>query len=85
VYIALGNDERERRFRYQSLFDQYIPECTLEEIRVATNKAWVLGDGKFKQQIEQQLGYALPPFPRGGDRKSNKYFAADKIWKIKVL
>jgi hypothetical protein len=30
----------------------------------------VLGDGKFKQQIEQQLGYALPPFPREGDRKS---------------
>ena len=85
VYLALGNDKRERRFRYQPLFDQYIPDCTLEEIRVATNKAWVLGDGEFKQQIEQQPCYALPPFPRGGDRKSNKFISVNKIKKIKVL
>ena len=79
VYLALGKDGSQRRLRYQSLFEKNIPGYTIEEIRVATNKAWVLGDGKFKQQIEQQLGFALPPFPRGGDRKSKKYIAADKI------
>ncbi|MFT6403087.1 MAG: putative transposase [Pseudohongiellaceae bacterium] len=79
VYLALGKDGSQRRLRCQSLFDKNIPRYTIEEIRVATNKAWALGDGKFKQQIEQQLGYALPPFPRGGDRKSKKYIASDKI------
>ena len=28
---------------------QYIPEATIEEIRHAVNKAWVLGDNRFKQ------------------------------------
>ncbi len=79
VYLALGKDSSQRRLRYQSPFEKNIPGYTIEEIRVATNKAWGLGDGKFKQQIEQQLGFALPPFPRGGDRKSKKYIAADKI------
>jgi putative transposase len=78
LYLALGSDSNERQIRYQALFDELIPDYTLEEIRTATNKSWVLGDGKFKQQIEQQLGYALPPFAQGGDRKSNKYVTSSK-------
>ncbi|MBL4670591.1 MAG: transposase [Flavobacteriales bacterium] len=85
VYLSLGRSKQERRARYQALFDQLIPSYTLEEIRTATNKAWVLGDGKFKQQIEQQLGYALPPFQRGGDRKSSNFRRISKKQKIKVL
>lgn len=73
LYLSLGGTDKQRQHRYRALFDQQIPNYTLEEIRNATNKAWVLGNGKFKQQIEKQLGYALPPHPRGGDRKSKRY------------
>jgi putative transposase len=76
--MALGNNDHERRLRYQALFDQLIPDYTIEQIRIATNKSWVLGDGKFKQQIEEQLGYLLPPFPRGGDRKSKNFTTTSK-------
>lgn len=70
LYLSLGKNNDERRFRYTALFDQHIPPFTLQEIRNAANKAWVLGGGEFKQDIERQLGYGLPPRPRGGDRKS---------------
>jgi len=73
IYIALGKTRQDRQAAYQSLFKQRIPEYTLEQIRVAATKAWVLGDSKFKLQIEQQLGFAMPPFPKGGDRKSASY------------
>ena len=73
VYKALGQSSSQREQSYRALFDSQIPDFTQEEIRVAANKSWVLGDGRFKQQIERQLGRKLPPFPRGGDRKSTKF------------
>ena len=36
-----------------ALFESFFPERCLEDIRNATNKAWVLGDKRFKQQIEE--------------------------------
>jgi putative transposase len=72
VYLALGVSDEKRREAYQELFAKDLPDLTVDEIRAATNKAWVLGDTRFKQLIEKQLGYALPPHPRGGDRKSTK-------------
>ena len=43
-----------------------------------SNRAWVLGDGRFKQQIEKQTGRRASPNARGGDRKSEKYRAIKK-------
>jgi putative transposase len=34
-------------------FGHYIPALTLQEIRDATNKAWVLSEDRFKRQIQQ--------------------------------
>ncbi|MFK7865703.1 MAG: transposase, partial [Pseudohongiellaceae bacterium] len=70
VYLRLGKTDPERQRAYRSLFNTVIPEFTVEQIREATNKSWVLGNGKFKQRIEKQLGRKLPPLPRGGDRKT---------------
>jgi putative transposase len=33
----------------------------------------VLGENKFKQQIEQQAGRRASPLGKGGDRKSKAY------------
>jgi putative transposase len=57
------------------LFDEIIPEQPLEDIRDALNKAWVLGDDRFKQSIENQTGRRASPMRRGGDRKSKAYQA----------
>jgi putative transposase len=43
------------------------------EIRDATHKAWVLGNNRFKQQIEVQAGRRASPLPNGGDRKSKVF------------
>jgi putative transposase len=78
-YLALGNTDQERRVAYQALFRSQIPDLSLDEIRTAADKGWVLGDKRFKKQIEQQLGHKLPPFDRGGDRKSASFKTNNKI------
>ncbi len=70
IYLALGPTLSKRQSAYRALFDLQLSSCALKAIRQATNKTWVLGDDKFKQKIEAQLGYCLPPFPRGGSRSS---------------
>ncbi len=79
VYNSLGNNKLERQLAYQSLFVNHIPDYTVEEIRKAANKGWVVGDARFKQQIEKQLGYSIPPLPRGGDRKSGDFHKSGRI------
>ena len=74
-YSALGRDNSERKANYGALFQHHISEFTLKEIRDATNKAWVLGDSRFKEQIEAQTGRRASPQHRGGDRKSEAYKA----------
>jgi len=69
-FLELGTSDQARKAVYQDLFKQHISDLTLEEIRNATNKSWVLGENKFKQQIEQQTGRRATPLLQGGDRKS---------------
>jgi putative transposase len=73
TYKALASQKRERLQAYIQLFDQQIAEHTIQEIRNATNKSWVLGDAVFKRQIEEQLDRRCSPYQRGGDHKSAKY------------
>ena len=72
-YQSLGINKEARKQAYKYLFTHHIPELTLQEIRDATNKAWVLGENRFKQQIEQQTGRRAVPLARGGDRKSKSF------------
>jgi putative transposase len=52
-----------------------IDELSLAGIREATNKAWVLGSERFKQQIAQRLNRRAERLAKGGDRKSQAYRA----------
>lgn len=72
VYTALGTDAAERRLAYGALFENQVPDKTIEEIRAATNKAWVLGNERFLQQIEALSQRQVKPKPRGGDKRSEK-------------
>ncbi len=73
IYQNLGSDSSQRQANYFALFDHQIPKQTLEEIRNATNKAWVLGNDRFKEKIETLLGRQVQPKARGGDKRSQKY------------
>jgi len=72
-YRALGRTGDERQAAYRQLFRHRLGESTLAEIRNATNKAWVLGNDRFKQRIQKQLDRRVEPAVRGGDRKSERY------------
>jgi len=78
-YQALGENDSARQIVYSSLFEEEVPALNLLEIRDAINKAWVLGDGKFKAQIEAQLGRRVTPIERGGDRKSKAFQAKSQL------
>lgn len=73
LYSKLGCSKEERLKNYRSLFRGRMAEKTLEEIRNATNKSWVLGDETFRCQIEKVTGRITAPRQRGGDRKSEKF------------
>ena len=72
-YSRLGKTDDERQAAYRQLFRRRITESGLVEIREATNKAWVLGNERFKQRIQKQLERRVEPSVRGGDRKSKKF------------
>lgn len=71
-YQRLGKTDDERRAAYRALFRTGIEKKTLDEIRHATNKAWVLGGERFKRRIEAQLKRRAEPKARGGIRKSSE-------------
>ncbi|BBB26398.1 transposase [Amphritea japonica] len=66
VYQQLGKTQAERLSSYVSLFDNNIEENTLETIRNSTDKAWVLGTVRFKEQVEEQTKRRVAAIPRGG-------------------
>ena len=66
-YRRLGATDTDRQSAYRQLFKTRLPEKTLTEIRVATNKAWALGSDRFKRRIEKQLERRASPQSRGGE------------------
>lgn len=77
LYRQLGESDSARQAAYRALFRGRMLERDLAEIREATNKAWVLGDERFKAQIEAKTGRRTVPRGRGGDRKSVAYREAN--------
>jgi len=60
------------RFIAENIKSLYI---ALEEMCDSINKAWVLGDRWFKQQIENKIGRRSSFNAREGDKKSERYRA----------
>lgn len=73
LYWALGSDDGQRQLHYRSLFDGQVDEISLDQIREASNKAWVLGSEHFKQSIASQLNRRTDRSAKGGDRKSIEF------------
>jgi len=69
-YLSLGHTGKEREAAYRSLFDVHLDPAMLLEIREATQKGWVLGNNRFKDEIQRLLARRTRPLPRGGDHRS---------------
>ena len=72
-YLRLGATEQDRQSAYRQLFRARIPEMTLEALREATNKAWVMGGERFKARVSKQMDRPTQSSGHGGDRKSEAY------------
>jgi putative transposase len=70
VFKTLGGNEVTCHANYSALFKHHISGVEIEEIRTATNKAWVLGDNRFKIKVERLINRQVQPKSRGGDRRS---------------
>jgi len=73
LYHQLGKTVEECARNYKLLFHSHIEHDTLEAIRKATNKDQILGNDKFKEEIEMILKRRITPYEHGGDRKSEAF------------
>lgn len=67
-YISLGSNRTERLESYRQFLGQGIEERVLEEIRDATNGNFVLGDDRFRAEMEQVLQRRVSPGRSGRPR-----------------
>lgn len=65
LYQRLGSNGTARQQAYRALFRQHLSGETLDIIREATNKAWLLGSDKFKDRLAKKLDRRVAPLPRG--------------------
>ncbi|MFS8083287.1 MAG: transposase [Ginsengibacter sp.] len=70
---TLWEGRYKRRAAYRQLFKHAISAKNMSEIREAINKAWVLGDARFKQEIQKRVKRRVEPTARGGDRRSEQF------------
>ena len=79
LYRRMGKLPEDRCLAYQALFKCSVPDKTIEEIRTATNKAWVLGSEYFIERIAEQITRQASPKDRGGDRKSKGFSKINRV------
>lgn len=73
VYCALGKTPSERSVVYRSLFKGQLEMALVNKIRLSTQKGFVLGSDKFKQQVEALTGRrvsSLRPGPKPKKKES---------------
>jgi putative transposase len=70
-YLDLGADPSARQQVYRGLFHELLDEEMLVRIRKNTNACGVIGDNRFKVQIEATLGRPVPTGKRGRPKLDN--------------
>jgi putative transposase len=69
LYQGLGRAEGKRQEAYRALFLAPLPDEGVNAIRDATNKAWVLGDSRFRDKVAALSHRRAAPLPPGRPRK----------------
>jgi len=70
TYTALGATVAARRAAYRELFGPGLTDEQVETIRDATQRGWVPGNDRFRQQVERVLGRRVDPPIRGRPPKA---------------
>ena len=65
LYLALGAKADERQRAYRALFRSQMDEDALTQIRKAASRELVLGNERFRQEIEEALGKRVEQRKRG--------------------
>ena len=69
LYTQLGVTTGQRQLAYRSLFDGHLDQNTIEEIRGCTNSCLVLGNDRFKDEVEGILSRSVRHKKNGRPRK----------------
>jgi len=69
LYRHLDSVAAQRQSAYRQLFRSAIGKADLKALREATNKGWVLGEGRFRERIEQLSDRRTTPKLRGRPKK----------------
>lgn len=69
LYRRLDRNIDTRRSAYRQLFRAQLAKADIEVIREATNKAWVLGNDRFRKKIEALTGRRASQKARGRPHK----------------
>ena len=72
LYLALGATTEARQSAYRELLGSDLSTTELDSIREATNKAWVLGSHRFKEEISVLTDRRVMALSKGRPRKPNK-------------
>lgn len=56
LYLPLGKEKEERQKQYRPLFLGHMSDQYLSVIRESTDKAWILGNDRFKATIAEKQG-----------------------------
>jgi putative transposase len=67
--LALGPTPGARQAACRALFRSDPDDAELTVIREATNKAWALGNDRFRDEVAQLTQRRVSPAPRGRPRK----------------
>lgn len=70
TYLALADCIDQRQAAYRELFEDGLSPELLKDIRDNTNACLVLGDDRFKDQIEDMLGRSVRPGKDGRPKKN---------------
>jgi len=78
LYTRLGGTPKARREEYSALFDSHIDADGIKNIREGTERGNVVGDGRFREEIESMLKRRVAKHAHGGDRKSETFMELSK-------
>lgn len=72
-YLALGDTKSSRLMAYRGIVESGVSTDDINEIRICSNKEWVIGSEKFRQQIKAANDRRLERAKWGGDRRSQAF------------
>jgi putative transposase len=72
-YLALGEENEERRRAYVALFDHEVSGRELTAIREGTEKGEAIGSEHFQEEMARRLQRQVTRLGYGGDRKSKAF------------